>query len=495
MNFSLVRSILAVGLVLGAQIAVAQTDTKAPAGAAKPSVSEPWKKIAIPPLHDFKPVQPKRVELANGLVIFLQEDHELPFINGTILIRGGSRNEPANKVGLVSLYGQTWRTSGTASASGDVLDDRLEAKAASLETGGGAATTSLNWNSLKGDFDSVFATAMELLLKPDFKNDKLQLAKRQMEAGIARRNDDASGIANREAAQVVYGAKSPYARQAEYATVEAVTLEDLKAWHERTVVPNDMIVAVSGDFDSATMEAALRKAFEPLQKGAAFETAKADFPGPTPGVYFANKTDVDQSNVYIVGLGTERSNPDYYALNVMNEIFSGGFGSRIVQNVRTKLGLAYSVSGNYGASYDHPGMFVVGAGTKSSSTVAATQAMLDEIARLKTVPPTADELRKAKDQVLNSFIFNYDSRDKTLNEQVTLAFYGYPTDFLEKYKAGIEKVTAADVSRVANKYIDVSKLAIVVVGHESEITPPLSKLGKVTTLDIAIPPPPSKPAK
>ncbi len=200
-------------------------------------------------------MEPKRVELANGLVIFLQEDHELPFISGNILIRGGSRNEPANKVGLVSLYGEAWRTSGTATANGDVLDDRLEAKAASLETGGGGATTSLNWNSLKGDFDSVFANAMDLLLHPDFKNDKLQLAKRQMEAGIARRNDDASGIANREATMVVYGANSPYAREPEYATVEAVTLDDLKAWHDRTVVPNNMIVAVSGDFDGATMEA------------------------------------------------------------------------------------------------------------------------------------------------------------------------------------------------------------------------------------------------
>jgi zinc protease len=497
MKIAITRSrLLAVGLgfgIFGAQNALAQTDTKTPAAtAAKPATSEPWQKIAIPPLHDFKPVQPKRIELLNGLVIFLQEDHELPFISGSILIRGGGRNEPADKVGLVSLYGEAWRTSGTATANGDVLDDRLEAKAASLETGGGGATTSLSWNSLKGDFDSVFASAMDLLLHPDFKNDKLQLAKRQMEAGIARRNDDASGIANREVAIVVYGANSPYAREPEYATVEAVTLDDLKAWHDRTVLPNNMIVAVSGDFDGATMEATLRKAFEPLQKGTPIETAKMDFPGPKPGVYFANKSDVDQSNVFIVGLGTERSNPDYYALNVMNEIFSGGFGSRIVQNVRTKLGLAYSVSGTYGAAYDHPGMFRVGAGTKSASTVAATQAMLDEIGRLKTLPPTPDELRKAKDQVLNSFIFNYDSRDKTLNEQVTLAFYGYPTDFLEKYKAGIEKVTATDVSRVANKYIDVSKLAIVVVGNESEITPPLSKLGKVTTLDIAIPPPPGK---
>jgi len=175
---------------------------------------------------------------------------------------------------------------------------------------------------------------------------------------------------------------------------------------------------------------------------------------------------------------------------VMNEIFSGGFGSRVVQNVRTKLGLAYSVSGAFSASYDHPGIFYVIAATKSASTVAATQAMLAEINRLKTDPPTSAELSKAKDQLLNSFIFHYDSPDKTLNEEVTLAFYGYPLDFLEKYKAGIEKVTAADVTRVANKYIDVAKLAIIAVGNQAEIKPPLSTLGRVTTLDVTIPPPP-----
>ena len=482
----------ALSIAIAAPAAFAQTET---APTEKSSTAQPWTKIPIPPLHAFKPAQPKRIELSNGLVIFLQEDHELPFINGGILIRGGSRDEPADKVGLVTLYGHAWRTSGTATIDGDALDDKLEAKAASIETSGGSASTSVHWSSLKGDFDTVFAATMDLLLNPNFKADKLALGKRQIASGISRRNDDASGIAIREAVKLVYGPTSPYARQPEYATIGSVTLEDLKAWHQRTVVPNNMIVSVSGDFDSAAMEAKLRTAFEHLPRGQAFQSEKFTFTDPKSGVNFAEKDDVNQSNVLIVGLGTERSNPDYYALNVMNEIFSGGFGSRIVQNVRTKLGLAYSVSGTYGAAYDHPGMFRVGAGTKSASTVAATQAMLDEIGRLKTLPPTPDELRKAKDQVLNSFIFNYDSRDKTLNEQVTLAFYGYPTDFLEKYKAGIEKVTAADVSRVANKYIDVSKLAIVVVGNKSQITPALSTLGKVTDLDISIPPPPGKAKK
>ncbi len=473
----------------------AQTATSKPETPAKPAtVAQPWKQIPIPPLHAFKPVQPKRIELANGLTIFLQEDHELPFINGSILIRGGSRDEPDAKLGLVSLYGDTWRTSGTATIDGDKLDDQLEAKAASIETGGSTASTSMSWSSLKGDFDTVFSDALDLLLHPTFKADKLELAKQQQYTAISRRNDDASGIAIREAIQIAYGPHNPYARQVEYATVASVTLDDLKAWHNRTVVPNNIIIGVSGDFDSAAMESKLRAAFEPLPRGEKFESAKVTFTDPKPGVNFVEKSDVNQSNVLIVGLGTERSNPDYYALSVMNEIFSGGFGSRVVQNVRTKLGLAYSVGGSFGASYDHPGIFYVEAATKSVSTVPATQAMLAEIGRLKTDPPTAAELGKAKDQVLNSFIFHYDSPDKTLNEQITLAFYGYPPDTLEKYKSGIEKVTSADVARVANKYIDPAKLAIVVVGNQSQITPNLDALGKVTNLDITIPPPPGKPA-
>jgi zinc protease len=496
-NYFALASVMC-GLLATGSFAMGQSATQAKSAAtakttatmtAKPAAqAQPWKKIATPQLHAFKPQQPKRIELANGLVIFLQEDHELPFIDGSVLIRGGSREEPAAKIGLVGMYGEAWRTSGTAAKSGDALDAELAVKAAAIETGGGLANTSVEWGSFKQDFDVVFGETMDLLLHPAFKAEKLAMAQRAMATGISRRNDDPGGIAERESTKLVYGAESPYARQAEYATVDAVTVDDLKAWHDRSVVPNGMIVSVEGDFDSAAMEAKLRKAFEPLVGGAAIEPLKADFAGPKPGVYFADKEDVNQSSVQIVGIGTVRSNPDYYALSVMNEVFSGGFGSRVVQYVRTKLGLAYDVSGNFGAAYDHPGVFRSEAGTKSVSTVAATQAILEEIGRLKTKPPTPEELKKAKDDVMNSFIFHYDTPEKTLNEQVVLAFYGYPPDFLEKYKDGIARVTAADVTRVANKYIDVSKLAIVVVGNKTEIKPQLSDLGKVTELDITIPP-------
>ena len=129
----------------------------------------PWEKIPVPPLHQFKPQQPKRIQLKNGIVIFLQEDHELPFVYGSVLIPGGSRDEDAAKAGLVDLYGQTWRTSGTAKMDGDAMDDLLEAKAAHIETGGGADSTSLAWDSLKADAEPGFFPGPGLASPPQIR--------------------------------------------------------------------------------------------------------------------------------------------------------------------------------------------------------------------------------------------------------------------------------------------------------------------------------------
>ena len=228
-----------------------------------PSNPSPGSRFPFPTLHDFHPQQPKRIELKNGIVIFLQEDHELPFISGSVLIPGGSRDEDPAKAGLVGLYGQAWRTSGTAKMDGDAMDDLLEAKAAHIETDGDDDSTALSWDSLKGDADQVFSLAMDLLFHPKFSAEKLQLAQQQEATGIVRRNDDEDGIAGRESAKLVYGANSPYTRQPELATIGAVTLADLEAWHDRTL-KGKLIVGISGDFDPAAMEAKVRAAFEGL---------------------------------------------------------------------------------------------------------------------------------------------------------------------------------------------------------------------------------------
>ena len=290
--------------------------------------TKPWEQIPIPPLHAFHPQQPKRIELKNGIVIFLQEDHELPFIYGSVLVPGGSRDEDPAKAGLVGLYSQAWRTSGAASMDGDAMDDLLESKAAHIETEGDDDSTAISWDSLKGDADQVFSLAMDLFFRPKFSAEKLELAKQQEATAIVRRNDDEDAIAGRESAKLVYGVNSPYTRQPELATIGAVTLSDLQAWHDRTL-KGKLIVGIYGDFDPAAMEAKVRAAFEGLPPVTPAPPRHDEFPGPMPGVYFIDKEDVNQSNVQIVGLGIDRHNPDVPALAVMNEILGGGFGSRL----------------------------------------------------------------------------------------------------------------------------------------------------------------------
>jgi zinc protease len=464
-----------------------------PADASEARQRGAWESIPVPPLPEFHPVKPRRIELKNGAVILLVEDHELPFINGFIDIHGGERDVPAAKAGLIDLYGEAWRTSGSASKDGDALDDLLEAKAAKIETGGDIDSTSISWSCLKKDEPEVFGLMLDVLEHPAFNPRKLALAQQQEVAGIVRRNDSAAAIAGREAERLVYGKSSPYARQPEVATVMGITLDDLKQWHAQTVVPNRMIIGVSGDFDAAAMEATLRQAFEPLPRGTPTAKPEEHFAEPKPGLFVVDKPDVNQSDIYIVGLGTRRDDPDYYALSVMNEIFGGGFGSRLFQDVRTRLGLAYSVTGGVGTAYDHPGMFRVIASTKSESTTAAAEEMLKDIGELKTKPFTADELRMAKDQLLNSFIFNYDTKDKVLAAAARLEFYGYPADFLDRYRAAVEKVTLADLERVAKTRVDPANLDVLVVGNQAEFGRGLAelKLGAPQPIDITIPIPPA----
>ena len=455
-----------------------------------------WQQIPIPPLPKFAPEQPTRVQLANGMVIFLQEDHELPLISATALIKGGSSTEPAEKTGMLSIYAASWRTSGTEKKTGDQLDDELEAIGAKVETGAGVDTTSASFNCLKENFDQVFADFLDVLEHPVFREDKIALAKRRLETAISRRNDEIDSIASREAVKLGYGKDSPYAREPEYWTVAAVTRQDLLDWHKRHLASNNIIFGIVGDFDSKQMEDRLRSAFGSLLKGTPYDPPTIPVPGPKPGVYLAEKTDVNQSVIAMIGVGIRRDNPDYFAVRVLNEIFGGGFSSRLFKNLRSKQALAYSVGGGIGAAYNHPALIDISMGTKSSSTAKAIAALYQQIDDLLSNPPTDVELKQARESILNGFIFAYDSPDKILGEQLTYELYGYPKDFLERFRDAVEKVTAADVSRVARKYIDKRKLAVLVAGNPKEFDKPLSEFGPVTKLDIRIPsrPPEVKPA-
>jgi zinc protease len=479
--------VVSFGFLVGTAQLWAQASSQPSSQSSQQSSEQTWQKIPIPKLPEFRPEQPKRIELPNGMVVFLQEDHELPIIDGTARIRGGERSVPASKTGLTDVYAEVWRTGGTKTQTGDQLDDYLEQRAAKVETGGGGDSTSVSWSCLKEDLDDVFRVFEDVLKNPEFRADKIEIAKKGMYDGISRRNDDPSQIAGREAAKLVYGANNPYARTAEYATVAAITRQDLIEWHGKYVHPNNVILGVVGDFDSVKMEARLREAFASWPRGEAAKDPKIKLDPAKPGYYEIDKTDVNQSDIQMVGLGITRKNPDYFAVSVFNEAFGGGFSSRLFGDIRTTKGLAYAVGGGVAAGWDHPGMLRLMVRTKSNTTIESILALDEEIADLGKRPIDDEEIKRAKDSILNSFVFRFDSPEKVLQEKMAYEFYGYPLDFLENFQKGIERVTKEDVARVAAKYLHSDQLAVLVVGHVSEFDKPLSSLGTVNKVDIAIP--------
>lgn len=446
------------------------------------------KQIKAPPLRKLKMPEPKRIQLDNGMVILMLEDHELPLIRGGASIHGGARDLAAGKAGLAEILGNAWRTGGTESKTGDQLDDFLEARAARVETGADDDSSSVRIDVLRDDFDTVFPIFLDLLRNPAFRQDKIDLARTQMNAAIARRNDEPDGILDRELNRLGYGPNSPYAAEPEYATVASITRDDLLAFHKRFVHPNNIVFAIGGDFDPAAMERKLRDAFASWPRGPQAPPAPMAMTPPKPGLYFIPKSDVTQANIGLVEPGIQRNNPDYFAVRVMNEIFSGGsFSGRLMNDLRTKRGLTYGVGGGIGAEWDYPGLFEITMATKSGTTLESIDALRNEVRMLRTQPFTAAEMKQARESILNRFIFTMDSRQKVLNQAAILEFYGFPPDYFRNYTANIEKVTAADVARVAKKYVDPDRLAVLVVGNEKDFEKPLSSLGPVTPIDITIP--------
>ena len=452
--------------------------------------SRDYAKLKYPKLRDVQVPQVERVTLANGMRLFLLEDHELPLINLSVRLRTGSVYEPAEKIGLASITGEVMRTGGTTSKTGDQLDEELESIAASVETGIGLNSGSASMSVLKQDLDTGLAILADVLMNPAFREDKIQLAKMQQRSMISRRNDDVGSIAEREYSKLIYGPDSVYARQEEYATIDNISRDDLVAFHEKFYGPNNVMLAVWGDFNTKQMIEKIEKAFEGWPK------VELDLPEVPKVQYEFRKTvnvvrkdDVNQSNVYLGHIGGLMNDPDYFALIVMNRILGGGFTGRLFKNVRSREGLAYSVFGAYSANYDHPGEFYVGCQTKSESTVYAIRVMLKEVEKMQEAEVTDEELALAKDSFLNSFVFNFDAKGEVVNRLMTYEYYGYPADFLQKTKQNVEKVTKADVLRVAKKHLQPDKVQILAVGRPDDFDEPLSVLGPASEIDITIPPP------
>jgi hypothetical protein len=207
------------------------------------------------------------------------------------------------------------------------------------------------------------------------------------------------------------------------------------------------------------------------------------------GVYVVNKEDINQSEILIGSLGGKRSDPDYYANVVLATALGGGFGSRLLNRIRSNEGLAYSTFATWSAQYDHPGLFLAGVGTKSQTTLKALALAKEELEKIGQSELTDKEFALAKDSILKGTAFDFDSTNKIILRLMNYEYSGYPSDYLQKFNENINKVTKADVLRVAKQYWNPGNLAVLIVGKTADFDQPLTTLGSVKTIDITIPKP------
>ena len=447
-----------------------------------------YTELEFPPLPEVQLPEYIRYELDNGMVVYLAEDRDLPLIRGAAFIRTGSRFEPSDKVGLGSLTGTLMRSGGTKSHPPERLNFILEQNAASIETGIGTTLGRASFNTLTEDIDTVFPLFAEVLREPAFRSLQLELAINQQRGAIARRNDNPQSITDREFNKLIYGADSPYARTVEYETLDNISRQDIIDFYQEYVRPDNIILGIVGDFDTEEMQTKIASVFADWK--VTTPQPKLTIPSATQkqdsGVFLIDRPDSTQSNVMLGHLGNTLDNPDYAALSVMNGVLNG-FGGRLFDELRSRQGLAYSVYGIWSPNYDYPGTFTSGGQTQSATTVPFIQAIFREIERLQANPISEEELAKAKESILNSFVFNFQNPSQTISRLMRYEYFDYPQDFIFQYQDQVKATTIEDIQRVALKYLQPEQIVTLVVGNSQEMNPNLKSLtGQIETINIDI---------
>lgn len=423
-----------------------------------------------------------REVMENGMILFMMEDHHLPLFNISVRFRCGEAYEPTERMAIPDITGTVMRSGGTTNITPDSLNTLLESLGASVETSIGFESGRASVSVLAKDIELGIKILADILRNPAFPEDKIEIVAAQYKNRIKRRNDRPASILSREFARQIYG-DHPEGRIIEWAYVKNVTRDDLVAYHNKYIVPNNMMLGITGDFDAGEIKKLLNKYLGD------WERKQIDFPKlkevdnkPNPGVFQVFK-DISQSNIRFGHLGINRENPDRFAISVMNYILGGGsFTSRMTTKVRSDEGLAYSVGCRYQTGGRDLGTYYAYCQTKASTTYKAIRLMMDEVEKIRDGLVTEEELVSAKDSYINRYVFNFTSASQIVGRLMGLEFDNRPSDQLETYIGNIRKVTRNDVLRVAQEYLKPEDITLVVVGNPENFDNSLAEFGKITDL-------------
>jgi len=439
--------------------------------------------IEIPPLVWSLP-QFQEFTLSNGIAGLVVEDHEVPLVD--FYLSFPSPFDPADKVGLAEMTAWTLRNGGSVNLPADSLNELIEFKAASISISAGQEKLSISGDCMSDDLDLMMGIVAELIDKPAYPDDKIDMKRNTMLESIRRSNDNPRGIAYREFFKLVYP-DHPWGLESSVATVNSLSRADLGEFHSSVFQSRNAVFGVSGDINASETERLFEKHFGHLIEN---EHKIAELPAVNeaaePAIYYAFK-EVNQAYVVLGHQSVSYSHPLRHASVIMNYILGGGgFQSILMKKIRVDEGLAYSVWSGYTTPVPVVGRFISSASTRLDQAGRTMTMMNEVIEAYHQNGPTQDQFDFAVKAYRNSYVWKYESADQILSRLVYLKWRGLPLDTPQKDLEAFQRLTLEDVKQAAAELLHPEKLITVVVGDKDKLDKPLEDFGEVIEIDLSV---------
>lgn len=428
----------------------------------------------------------QQAKLANGLKVFVVENHREPTVTFRLLFKSGDAAE-GDKAGLADAVAALLNK-GTTHRNSLRFAQETDFIGATVEAASGPDSFSVAADGLTKYLPKVLDLFTDATLHPTFPKDELAKYQRQTISALERQKQTPSSLAARLRGKLIYGSKNPYGSYPDEKSVASITTVDVEKYHAAHFTPGNATLAVVGDVRAADIVPLLDKALADWKPSADGEGGKDErFPPLADAskglsIHLVDRPGSVQSNVLVSCRGVPRANPDVPEMGVMNSILGGGFSGRLFQNLREKHGYTYGSSSAFSMNR-YGGIFSASAEVRNAVTVPATEEILNEIRRLRTELVPEKELGMQRQYLAGNYLLSLESPATTAERVQAIDLYGLPADYFRTYVKRVSEVSAEQVGKLANKYIDVEDATIVVVGEAKEVKDALAKLGPVTVYD------------
>ena len=428
--------------------------------------------------------RPTVVKLPNGLTLLLLEDHKLPTVTFTMWIRPGQLADPSDLPGLASFTadmlreGTQRRTSLAMAGEADSLGATLGANARF-----GSSYTVVNASGLAPSAPQLLDLLSDMVLHPAFLPEELASYKQREGAALEQRRANPVFLGQQAFRQALYGDGPLAMASPTKESIAKVTVEDLKRFHDRHYTPGNSILGAAGDFQTAEMRGLIEKYFD-AWSGAA-----------EPAVTVTAKTEAQPAKItlvdrpgsvqtYIMGgdHGIRRTDPEYYGLQVMNQVLGGGPQSRLFLDLREEHGYTYGAYSNFNAEI-YAGDWLAAAAVRTPVTDGSMTQFVYQFKRIGSETVAQSELDDARHAIVASFALSLEQPARVLDAWMTVQYYGLPDDYWDRYAERIAAVDAAAEQAAARKFVDLAHMQWICVGDRKQIEEALAKYGPVSVVD------------